>query len=274
MIPKRIIQVWGGDADLPLLAKCAVANVRSLNPDYECLLFDDDQMEQYVGDKFSEYRDVFHSFRYPVQRYDFFRYLAVYELGGFYFDTDVFLASGIDKLVQERCVFPFEALTASTFLRRQLGMDWEVGNFAFGAAAGHPFIHAIIENCVRAQKDGDWAQAMLRSIPGVFRDDYYVLCTTGPWMVSRTLAEFAADGTQVTILFPGDVRDRNSWARFGEIGVHLMRAGWHEPRWTLRRRLNMAWQGWVMRRMLRESHERGKTRSLQDLGKPFVQGVR
>ena len=270
MIPQRIIQIWGGGAVLPLLAKCAVANVRLLNPGYEYLLFDDDRMEQFVRDKFSEYRDVFHSFRYPVQRYDFFRYLAVYELGGFYFDTDVFLGSGLDELVHDRCVFPFEALTTSVFLRRQLGMDWEVGNYAFGAAAGHPFIHAIIENCIRAQKDSDWAQAMLRPVPGMFRDDYFVLCTTGPWLVSRTLGEFAGAGENVKILFPEDVCDRSSWARFGEFGVHLMRVGWHEPRWTLRRRLTMAWQAWLMRRMLRESSRLGKTRSLGELGKPLI----
>ena len=270
MIPKRIIQIWGGGAELPLLAKCAVANVRLLNPGYEYLIFDDDRMEQFVGDKFAQYREVFHSFRYPIQRYDFFRYLEVYEHGGFYFDTDVFLASGLDKLVHDRCVFPFEALTGSVFLRRQLGMDWEVGNYAFGAAARHPLIDAIIENCVRAQKDGDWAEAMLRPIPRVFWDYYHVLCTTGPWMVSRTLAEFAGAGEQVRILFPEDVRDRTSWAHFGEYGVHLMRAGWHEPRWTLRRRLNIAWQSWVTRRMLKESFKLGKTRSLGELGKPVI----
>jgi inositol phosphorylceramide mannosyltransferase catalytic subunit len=270
MIPRRIIQIWGGGAELPLLAKCAVANVRLLNPGYEYLLFGDAQMEQFVGEKFPQYSKVFHSFRYPIQRFDFFRYLAIYELGGFYFDTDVFLASGIDKLVQERCVFPFEALTASVFLRRKLGMDWELGNYGFGAAAGHPFIHAIIENCVRGQRDAGWAQAMLAPIPKAFREYYYVLCTTGPWMVSRTLAELADAGEQMTVLFPEDVRDSRSWAHFGEFGIHLMRAGWHEQRWTLRRRLNMAWQGWAMRRMLKESDKLGKTRSLRGPGKPLI----
>ena len=92
-------------------------------------------------------------FAVPIQRYDFFRYLAIYHLGGFYFDMDVFLASGLSDLLDFGCVFPFEELTINMFLREQYGMDWEIGNYAFGAAAGHPFIHAIIKNCVKAQRD-------------------------------------------------------------------------------------------------------------------------
>jgi inositol phosphorylceramide mannosyltransferase catalytic subunit len=271
MIPQRIIQIWGGGRELPLLARCAATSIRLLNPGYEYLLFDDDRMERFVADKFPQYGDVFQSFRYPIQRYDFFRYLAVYELGGFYFDTDVFLASSLDELVAERCVFPFEALTASVFLRRQVGMDWEVGNYAFGAAAGHPFIHAIIENCVRAQQNADWVEAMLKPVPRLFRDDYFVLCATGPWLVSRTLAEFAGTGEEVKILFPEDVQSRSTWARFGTLGVHMMSVGWHESRWTLRRRLAMAWQSWVMKRLLRESSQLGKTRSVKGLGRQFLQ---
>ena len=34
-IPRRIIQIWGGGLDLPLLARAAAANVRLLNPEFE-----------------------------------------------------------------------------------------------------------------------------------------------------------------------------------------------------------------------------------------------
>ena len=52
----------------------------------------------------------------------------------------------------DRCVFPFEELTLSRLLRHH-GIDWEIGNYAFGAEAGHAFLEAVIENCVRAQRD-------------------------------------------------------------------------------------------------------------------------
>src|SRR5712672_3571230 len=157
MIPKRIIQFWcTGNRpakSLPLAAKAAVASLKCLNPDFEYLFFDDEKVREFVQNEFPEYRSVFDSFGLDVQRYDFFRYLAIFRLGGFYFDLDVFLAQGLEKLLSHDCVFPFEELTLNRFLRSEYNMDWEVGNYAFGAAANHPFIGAIIENCVRAQRD-------------------------------------------------------------------------------------------------------------------------
>src|SRR5690242_3234613 len=127
-IPKRIIQT-NKSLDLPLLEKAAVANIRLLNPDFEYLFFDDKQVEDFIAKEFPEYRTVFDSFPIPVQKYDFFRYLAIYRLGGFYFDMDVFLASNLSGLVGCGCVFPFEALTINTFLRDEYNMDWEIGNY-------------------------------------------------------------------------------------------------------------------------------------------------
>ena len=102
-IPKRIIQT-SKSLDLPLRSKAAVANVRLLNPDFEYLFFNDEQVEKFIDEEFPKYRNVFKSFRYPIQRYDFFRYLAVYHFGGFYFDMDVFLASSLTDLLGFGCV--------------------------------------------------------------------------------------------------------------------------------------------------------------------------
>src|SRR5215468_1272688 len=109
-IPRRIVQT-DKSADLPLLAKAATSNLRLLNPDFEYLFFDDLQVEEFIDAEFPQYRAVFDSFSPRIQRYDFFRYLAIYRFGGFYFDTDVFLASGIQDLLEFSCVFPFEHLT-------------------------------------------------------------------------------------------------------------------------------------------------------------------
>ena len=164
-IPRRIIQVWGHSANLPLLAKAGITNMRLLNPDFEHLFFDDARIEDFIDHEFPEYRPVFDSFSARIQSYDLFRYLAVYRLGGFYFDTDVLLASGLDDLLEFSCVFPFEHLSIHSFLSEEYGMDWEIGNYAFGAAAGHPFLGAIIKNCIRAQQTPEWAEGMMKSIP-------------------------------------------------------------------------------------------------------------
>jgi inositol phosphorylceramide mannosyltransferase catalytic subunit len=261
-IPKRIIQT-GKSLDLPLLSRAAVANIRLLNPDFEYLFFDNRQVEEFIDQQFPEYRSVFDSFHIPIQRYDFFRYLAVYRLGGFYFDLDVFLAYSLSPLLEFSCVFPFEELTVNKALRRRYGMDWEIANYAFGAAAGHPFLRAIIENCVKGQKDQDWVEILMKPIPRMFREDFYVLNTTGPGAISRTLAEYPDAALQVEVLFPENVCDSTTWHRFGSFGVHLQEATWRKKKSLLLRRLASLWESWTIKNLLKESLELGEDRSLE-----------
>jgi len=202
--------------------------VRLLNPDFEYLFFDDTRISEFTDEYYPQYQSVFDSFRVPIQRYDFFRYLAVHHYGGFYLDLDVFLISSLSDLLNFGCVFPFEELTIYHFLRQEYGMDWEIGNYAFGAAAKHPFIQAIIDNCIRAHRDPKWVDRMMKSIPRIFREQFYVLCTTGPGLVSRTLAEYPNSARDVKVLFPEDVCNKKNWNLFGAYGVHLRGGTWRK----------------------------------------------
>lgn len=263
-IPKRIIQIWGGSRDLPLLSKASAMNIRLLNPDFEYIFFSDKQIEEFIDKQLAEYREAFYSFRFPIQKYDFLRYLAVYQYGGFYFDLDVFLASNLSALLDYSCVFTFEELTIYKFLRQQYGMDWEIGNYAFGAAAGHPFIHAIIDNCIRAQRDSEWALSMMKSIPRMFREDFYIFCTTGPGLVTRTLAEYPDSARQIKVLFPENVCDATNWHRFGTFGVHVMDGNWLKKRKSiLRNLLAKVWMRSTRKRLFKESLRLGDRRSLE-----------
>ena len=237
-----------------------VSNIRLLHPDYEYLFFDDDGVEKFIDQEFPQHRPIFDGFRFSIQRYDFFRYLAVYRYGGFYFDTDVLLASSISGLLESGCVFPFEGLTFSQLLRTRHKMDWEIGNYAFGAAPGHPSVEAVIENCVRAQKDPAWVKPMMRGLPPLSKLEFYVLYTTGPGLASRTLAENPEIAKTVRVLFPEDVCDFNSWNRFGDLGIHLMGASWRIKKGRIRRRLAGEWENWKLRKLMRESISLGKSR--------------
>jgi hypothetical protein len=261
-IPRRIIQT-DKDRNLPLLAKAATTNVRLLNPDYEYLFFDDAQVENFIDAEFPQYRSVFDSFSARIQRYDLFRYLAIYRFGGFYFDTDLLLASNLDDLLGFTCVFPFERLTIYRFLCQEHGMDWEIGNYAFGATAGHPFLEAIIKNCVRAQTDPAWAREMTKSIPRMFGDEYFVLATTGPGLVSRTLAEYPDACGQVKVLFPEDVCDPKSWHCFGAYGVHLQLGTWRKRKGVVLRVLHRLWESATRQGLLKESMRHGAKRTLE-----------
>ena len=258
-IPARIIQT-GRHRELTLKQRAFSANLRLLNPDYEWCFFDDQDVVRFVRSEFPQFVTVFDAFACPIQRFDFFRYLAVYRLGGFYFDFDVLLAQELSPLRSAGCVFPFEGLTFSSLLRG-MGMDWELGNYAFGAAAGHPFLGAVIDNCVRAQREPKWVVAMMGGVPWLSRPAHQVLYSTGPGLVSRTFAENPSLASEVTVLFPQDVCDANSWHRFGEFGIHLMDGSWRPKSGFLRRRLTLRWEAFVIRRLQSQSRRLGQTRS-------------
>jgi hypothetical protein len=259
-IPKRIIQT-GPTRDLPLLHRAVVANIRLLNPEFEYRFFDNDDVERFFDTEFPAYRSIFDSFRFRIQKYDFFRYLAVYRYGGFYLDLDVLLARGLAPLAAHDCVFPFEDLNIDGFLRRRYGMDWTIGNYAFGARPGHPFLWEVVQNCVRAHESPSWVEPALRSIPRMFRDDFFVLSTTGPLLLSRTLAE-SASGGDVTVLFPDDVRSPGAWHKFGQVGIHLMEGSWRKGDTRIQRRLRLLWEWWMVRKFMRESARLGAVRAL------------
>ena len=71
-IPKRIVQT-SKVVPQSLKTRAMVSNIRLLHPDYEYLFFDDAAVEKFIDQEFPQYRTVFDSFRFRIQRYDFFR---------------------------------------------------------------------------------------------------------------------------------------------------------------------------------------------------------
>lgn len=261
-IPRRIIQT-GKTRQLASLARASSRTLQLLHPDWDYLYFDDNDVQCFISMEFPQYRAVFESFPHRIQRYDFFRYLVVLRFGGFYFDLDVLLSEPLTELLSRRCVFPFEELTLNRYLRDDCDLDWEIGNYAFGAAPGDPFIAAVVENCVRAQRDPAWADALRHGIPAPFRARFEVLNTTGPALVTRTLAERrAAGGADVTILFPTDVCDARQWHAFGRFGTHLMEATWRDRGSFLARKAALFWENRERRRTLEARRHLGRTRAL------------
>lgn len=230
--------------------------MKLLNPDFDYLYFDDQQVEEFVRRKYPQYLNVYESFRYRIQKFDFFRYLVIHCYGGFYFDLDVLLASSLSPLLELGCVFPFEAITTSHYLRDHLGMDWQIGNYAFGATRQHPFLETIIENCVRGQRDPVWVRPMMRGTPPLHRDEFFVLNSTGPGLVSRTFAESPDFAKIVTVLCPDDMCDLRNWNCFGEWGAHLADSSWRTKRSFLLEKLGGYWWRWIESRRIKNSRRR------------------
>jgi hypothetical protein len=264
-IPARIIHIYSAPVDqpeeLPLFNRAALANSRLLHPNFDHVFFGRREMEDFLTKEFPQFRDVMASFPQPIQRFDFFRYLAVYRLGGFYFDLDVFLAKSLKPLLNYECIFAFEELTISNFLRQRFSLDWELANYGFGAAPGNPFLAAVIGNCIRGLHEPAWAQRMLQDIPRLFRAPFVAPFTTGPGAVSRTFAENPELRRNVTVLFPGNVCNQTTWHQFGDFGVHLMQSSWRKKEGLLRRRAARWWENFRRSRQVRLSNRLGPARS-------------
>lgn len=260
-IPRRIIQT-NRTEHLDPVAKAASCNLKLLHPDWEYVFFTDQEIERFVDDHFPQYRSTFDAFATPIQKIDFFRYLAIFRFGGFYFDLDVLLSRPLTDLLGHASVFPFEELTMNRFLRRHYKMDWELGNYAFGAEPGNEFLGAVIQNCVRAQTDHAWLRPMIRGVRSLRSAEFLVFNTTGPALVSRTFAERPDLAARVKVLFPNDVCDRANWHQFGEYGVHLMSSSWVSKGNSVRRRIGNRLDEISLARLLPESRRLGPVRDV------------
>lgn len=261
-IPARIIQT-APTRDLAPADRAAAASLRLHHPGWEYLFFDDTDIEDFVAMEFPEHRATLDDFPHAVQRADFFRYLAIYRLGGFYVDLDVILETSLEDLRPLAAVFPFEEISLNQHLRDAHGIDWEIGNYAFGATPGHPFLEAVIGNCVRAASNPGWNEPMFRGIPRWVRPAFSVLNSTGPGLLTRTLAEHPDTSAGVTVLEPAlgcDVCDPSNWHRIGHYGVHLMNGTWRHPHGGVIRRARLLWERRQRRRLLARSRALGPVR--------------
>ena len=263
------MQFWmGSQVGLNPLGRASARMLQLLHPGWDYCFYGDRDVKSFIADEFPEYEKVFQGFSLNIQRCDFFRYLYVYRFGGYYLDLDIILAEPLSELLPGRSLFPFDELTLSRHLREKHVMDWEIGNYGFGAHPGDPFLARIIENCVRSQQDPLWIEPMMRGVPRWFRGEIAVLNSTGPGMISRTLAESPDLHDNITILFPDDVNDQQCWHQFGRDGVHLVSGSWRDKGSFWRRKLAWKWEAWARREGEEASRRRGPKRSLPGLKAP------
>lgn len=234
MIPRRIIR---GSHSLhlqePLTRRCEAA-LLALLPDYEHLHFDDFTQRDFVEERRPALLPVYDAFPRNIQRADFFRLLAVAELGGFYLDTDVLLFHRLDDLCSAALVFPYEQdftpekhLLRHREAHRQPEELAQLGNYGFGAPTGHWFLEEVIAEITA--RSGD---ITARSHP------VDVLWSTGPDCLNAVRDRHAQRlrGELVTLTGMPSPTELAScewqengaphWYHFGRYGTHLMAGRW------------------------------------------------
>jgi len=152
-IPKIMIQTWK-DNNIPEKYKPLIESLKKLNPTYKYLFFTDKEIDTFLKKNYPEYYKTYLELPVIIQKIDFFRYIAVYHYGGFYFDLDMSgLKSLDDSLLKHECVFPVDMVIDKSKCEHKryteycnIGMDILLGQYAFGAKKGDPFIKELIDN--------------------------------------------------------------------------------------------------------------------------------
>jgi mannosyltransferase OCH1-like enzyme len=235
MIPRRLFQTHKSAAHLePLHQKCA-RTLKTLNQDFEYRFFSDRDCRRLIEERNAGFLPLWDYYRRPVQKADFFRVFAVYELGGFYFDLDVFFHEPLDNAALDAAlVFPLEwTMSPSYFEHRHRHPASspkdlaQIGNYAFGGEAGHWFFREVLEEMIRRTGEID-AQ-------NVNDDD--VLYSTGPDVLNAVFRRFRGRlANERIVVLEGDQKPRppchtdpqraGSSFQFGKFGNHLMTSVW------------------------------------------------
>ncbi len=133
MIPKIIHQVFWKFTDkdlheIPSFKRCVNETKEFCSEGgehgYEYKMWGLKECEELICDKYLHFVDLWNSFRYPIQRCDFIRYLILYEYGGWYVDCDVFPIQDLSSLSDRDEIFttwdddkkrlPYNAVLASS----------------------------------------------------------------------------------------------------------------------------------------------------------------
>lgn len=150
-IPKIIIQTWKTDT-IPLKYKNDINTVKKYNNDYKYLFFNDNDIEIFLKKHYPIYYESYIKLPVKIQKIDYFRYIAIYHYGGFYFDLDITGLYPLDELLSYECIFPVDQniskhRCSSKRLKKYCdkGMNILLGQYAFGAKPQNEFIKLLID---------------------------------------------------------------------------------------------------------------------------------
>ena len=105
LIPKRIIQTWENKNFEPEFQKI-VDNWKINNPDYEYILFDANEREEFIKDNFDiNILNIYNCIIPGAYKVDLFRYCYLYIYGGVYIDIDTLCLGKLDDFLLSNIEF-------------------------------------------------------------------------------------------------------------------------------------------------------------------------
>lgn len=143
MIPKIIHYVWVGNGQQDETIRKCLQSWHEYMPDYKIMVWDDAALEQ-VGNTYA--KEAFAAKKWAFVS-DYLRVYALYNYGGFYFDTDLEVLKSFDDFLDKNLVIGFE----------QSKKGFVTGTACVGSMPGQPLIKAVLasyEDRSFLKKDG------------------------------------------------------------------------------------------------------------------------
>lgn len=133
-----------------------INHLKTLNPDWEYRVYDDDDITNYITKNYPELLYIYNKINpeYGAARADFFRYILIYNEGGVYLDIKSSLTKPLnDILTTEDRYLLCHWQNEPGEIHQHMGFHTCIAN-PFGefqqwhiiASKGHPFLKAVIEN--------------------------------------------------------------------------------------------------------------------------------
>jgi mannosyltransferase OCH1-like enzyme len=151
-IPKIIIQTWK-DNNIPEKYYKDIESLKTLNSEFKFIYFTDDDIENFLKKYYEKYYQTYLKLPVIIQKIDFFRYIAIYHFGGFYFDLDITGLYSLEEILDYECIFPVDNYLTKNLCKLNRykifcnkNMNFILGQYAFAAIPKYPFIKSLIDN--------------------------------------------------------------------------------------------------------------------------------
>ena len=195
-IPKIIIQTWKSIV-IPLKYEVLQKGLVEKNPDYEYLFFTDESIDAFLKTEYPEYYVTFQKLPILIQKIDFFRYIAVYHYGGFYFDLDMECIEPLgDDLLKYRNVIPVDDKFMQSkkdinreWINAENGQQIILGQYAFGAVKKSRFMKYIIDN-IHENIDLIVNEFDSKVKNNISNYEYFVYKSTGPDYITKMYSNY------------------------------------------------------------------------------------
>ena len=194
-IPKNIIQTWKSKT-IPLKYQTLHKGIIEKHEDYNYIFFTDEDIDNFLKKEYPEYFITYSKLPILIQKIDFFRYIAVYHYGGFYFDLDMECMKPLgDELLKYKNVIPVDDKKKDPDrISQRQWMEYNnekiiLGQYAFASVKKSKFMKFLVDN-IHNNIDlivKEYNEKVKNKIDHM---EYFVYITTGPDFVTNMYKKY------------------------------------------------------------------------------------